>query len=55
MPLIKKEVSKKDAASAKQGGKEVKISLFQAPKGMHDILPTEWVLRDKLYKAAKEL
>ena len=35
--------------------KEVKATLFQSPKGMHDILPSEWPTLEKIYKAAKEV
>lgn len=28
---------------------------FQSPKGMHDILPADWPLWDKVYKAAKDV
>jgi len=48
MPAIKKEIPKKDKEA-------VKPELFQSPKGMHDILPAEWILRDKVYKVAKEI
>ena len=29
--------------------------MFQSPKGMHDILPSEWPTLEKIYKAAKEV
>ncbi len=47
MATLKKEVVKKR--------KEVKNVLFQAPKGMHDILPSEWLIWEKIYKSVKEI
>ncbi len=35
--------------------KEGRAILFQSPKGMRDILPSEWTTLDKIYKAAKEV
>ncbi|HZX00895.1 MAG TPA: histidine--tRNA ligase [Candidatus Paceibacterota bacterium] len=50
-----KEPVKKVPISPKQGGKEGKLQPFQSPKGMHDILPADWPLWDKVYKAAKDV
>jgi histidyl-tRNA synthetase len=35
--------------------KEAKPSAFQSPKGMHDILPSDWPFWDKAYKATKDV
>lgn len=35
--------------------KENKIELFQSPKGMHDILPSEWPIWEKINKAIKDI
>ncbi len=35
--------------------KEAKILTFQSPKGMHDILPADRPLWDKVYRAAKDV
>lgn len=47
MPINQKEPIKKE--------KEAKPSVFQSPKGMHDILPVDWLLWDKVYKVAKDV
>lgn len=47
MPILKKEQVKKE--------KEAKPLAFQSPKGMHDILPVDWPLWDRVYKAAKDV
>ncbi|MBI2506819.1 MAG: histidine--tRNA ligase, partial [Candidatus Colwellbacteria bacterium] len=46
---------KKKAATKKNNKEEAKSLLLQAPRGMHDILPSARPLWDKLEEAAKEI
>lgn len=43
------------AEGSNEIAKESKATLFQSPKGMHDILPSSWTIWEKVYKTIKEI
>jgi len=52
MADTQKGTPKKEYISPKR---ENKTTAFQSPKGMHDILPVDWPIWEKIYKANKEI
>lgn len=52
MADIQKEIPKNGRTPSKREGK---AAFFQSPKGMHDILPADWPMWEKIYKIAREI